>query len=254
MTKEEQYWEDVQKALDRIFDLCEEIDPKSDYKMIKDFQFVRGFVNKHRPKESEANMDYETLRNSMTVQDAARVLKETNCYGTMDIAKNVILKALETQPCNDCISREATLTAFSDYVGGGMSMNDFDAMWDIVVKMPPVEPKPKTSEDCISRKAAIDALHRYFAEGFNEDRWWNSTYVLDAINKVPSVTPQPKEEPQPKTGHWIEHKHGGIEHIECSKCKCWFLRKDLIRNSYCPNCGSRNHWEWELMKMQEVKK
>jgi hypothetical protein len=43
------------------------------------------------------NMDYETLRNSMTVQDAARVLRDTNCYGTMDIAKNVILKALEGQ-------------------------------------------------------------------------------------------------------------------------------------------------------------
>lgn len=42
-------------------------------------------------------MDYETLRNSMTVQDAARVLMETNCYGTMDIAKNVILKALDEQ-------------------------------------------------------------------------------------------------------------------------------------------------------------
>jgi hypothetical protein len=45
---------------------------------------------------------------------------------------------------------------------------------------------------------------------------------------------------QSKTGHWIEHKHGGIEHIECSKCRCWFLRKNLIRNSYCPNCGSYN--------------
>ena len=43
-----------------------------------------------------------------------------------------------------------------------------------------------------------------------------------------------------RKGHWIEHKHGGIEHIECSKCRCWFLRKDLIRNSYCPNCGSYN--------------
>ena len=53
MTKEEQYWEDVQEALDRIFDLCEEIDPKSGYKMIKDCQLVRGFVNKHRPQESE---------------------------------------------------------------------------------------------------------------------------------------------------------------------------------------------------------
>ena len=103
------------------------------------------------------------------------------------------------------------------------------------------------NEDCISRKAVLDALHRYFANGFDGDKWWNSTHVLDAINKVPSITPQQK------TGYWIEHKHGGIEHIECSKCKCWFLRKDLIRNSYCPNCGSRNHWKWEL-KMQEVKK
>ena len=45
----------------------------------------------------KTNMDYEELRSSMTVQDAARVLKETNCFGTMDIAKNVILKALEEQ-------------------------------------------------------------------------------------------------------------------------------------------------------------
>jgi len=45
----------------------------------------------------KTNMSYEELRNSMTVQDAARVLRDTNCYGTMDIAKNVILKALEEQ-------------------------------------------------------------------------------------------------------------------------------------------------------------
>ena len=83
------------------------------------------------------------------------------------------------------------------------------------------EERTETHEcDCISRKAVLDALHSYFAEGFNEDRWWNSTYVLDAITKAPSVAPQPKKEPQQKTGHWIEHKHGGIEHIECSKCKC----------------------------------
>ena len=45
-------------------------------------------------------MDYETLRNSMTVQDATRVLRDTNCYGTMDIAKNVILKVLDEQISN----------------------------------------------------------------------------------------------------------------------------------------------------------
>ena len=146
----------------------------------------------------KTNIDYEELRNSMTVQDAARVLKETNCYGTMDIAKNVILKALEAQPSEDCISRkDIGLTNLEILMCNG----DY--------------------------KEALKML-------------------LDKIEKAPSVTPQQK------TGYWIEHKHGGIEHIECSKCKCWFLRKDLIRNSYCPNCGSRNHWEWEL-KMQEAK-
>lgn len=42
-------------------------------------------------------MTREEICNSMTVQDAVQVLKETNCYGTMDIAKSVILRALEGQ-------------------------------------------------------------------------------------------------------------------------------------------------------------
>ena len=55
------------------------------------------------------------------------------------------LEALEQEPCEDAISREKTLTAFADYVGSGMSMNDYDALWNIVAKMPPVNPhEPKT--------------------------------------------------------------------------------------------------------------
>jgi hypothetical protein len=30
-------------------------------------------------------------------------------------------------------------------------------------------------------------------------------------------------EQEPKTGHWIEHEHNGILHIECSECLSWFL-------------------------------
>ena len=51
-----------------------------------------------------------------------------------------------SQRIGDLISREETLTAFSDYVGSGMSMNDFDALWDIVVKMPPANPWIPVSE------------------------------------------------------------------------------------------------------------
>lgn len=42
-----------------------------------------------------------------------------------------------------------------------------------------------------------------------------------------------------KTGHWIDHYHEGIHHIECSECSTWFLRSNLVRNSFCPNCGAK---------------
>ena len=56
MTKEQQYWADAQDALSRIFERCEEIDIQSGYNMLDDIQFVRGFINKHKPQtESEGN-------------------------------------------------------------------------------------------------------------------------------------------------------------------------------------------------------
>ena len=50
MTREQQYWEDTQEALSRIFDRCEEIDPQSGYEMLEDIQFIRGFINKCKPR------------------------------------------------------------------------------------------------------------------------------------------------------------------------------------------------------------
>lgn len=55
-------------------------------------------------------------------------------------------RLLEKEPCNDLISREETLTAFADYIGSGMSMNDYDALWDIVEKMPPARPQKPASK------------------------------------------------------------------------------------------------------------
>lgn len=51
-------------------------------------------------------MTREEIVNSMSLQDAIRVFKDTNCYGTMDIAKSVILKALEQEPIIDKIRTE----------------------------------------------------------------------------------------------------------------------------------------------------
>lgn len=92
------------------------------------------------------------------------------------------------------------------------------------------QPKERTEErtethecDCISRQAVLEITAETGA-----------LETQTRVKALPSVTPQPK------TGHWIEHKHGRIERIECSECGIWFLKADLPRKSYCPNCGSCN--------------
>ena len=42
-------------------------------------------------------------------------------------------------------------------------------------------------DDLISRRVLIDALHTWFRDGFDEDKWWNSTHVLAAIEGLPSA-------------------------------------------------------------------
>lgn len=54
---------------------------------------------------------------------------------------------------------------------------------------------------------------------------------VNKIEKAPSVNPQPK------MGHWIEHKVNGALYIKCSECSCYFREKLLLINNYCPYCG-----------------
>jgi len=81
--------------------------------------------------------------------------------------------------------------------------------------------------DAISRQAVLDEISDY-----NNDLDYTTTELYDRIKRMSSVNPQ-----EPRAGHWIEHKHNGLDYIECSKCSTWFLRMYLTRNSYCPNCG-----------------
>ena len=86
--------------------------------------------------------------------------------------------------------------------------------------------------DLISRQSAIDALHQYFADGFEEDRWWNSTHVLAALEGLPSA------EPERNTGKWENYiADTGVEHwrvIRCSECE----KVAIERYNYCPHCGA----------------
>ena len=83
----------------------------------------------------------------------------------------------------------------------------------------------------MTRKEAITVLNMVEAHG---------SLVIQAKDMAVKALEQ-----EPKTGHWIEHKHNGISHIECSECLSWFLQAHLLRNSYCPNCGAKMESEDE---------
>ena len=119
--------------------------------------------------------------------------------------------------------------------------------------------------DCISRKEVLKVLHSKFADGFDGDKWWNSTVVLGAINEVPSTQPHPTERTEmhegdcnSKKGHWImpQNDDGMSDpiyyQVRCSECnfdldpQTWHQELHQYgADKYCPKCGA---------KMQEVKK
>lgn len=120
----------------------------------------------------------------------------------------------------------------------------------------------QSCEDCVSREAVIDEIE-YELEMINSaldsialdfnarerlrQRKGEVREILNSIQQLPSVTPQPK------TGHWIrwyeqKENDGCIEHIP--HCKCSECGKEYDPYSsqfvkYCNKCGA---------KMEEVEK
>ena len=84
-------------------------------------------------------------------------------------------------------------------------------------------------DDLIKREDAIDALHKHFSSGFDEDRWWNSTIVLFALNSVPSA-----DRPQ---GYWTKTD---VATYRCSECGKIQIADDVNELNFCCCCGSRN--------------
>ena len=84
-------------------------------------------------------------------------------------------------------------------------------------------------DDLISRQAAIDALHTRFKDGFNEDKWWNSTHVLAAIEGLPPA--------QPETAKRIvgKSKDGMTLWYQCDMCN----EPVDAQDNFCRGCGRR---------------
>ena len=122
-------------------------------------------------------MTREEICNSMTVQDAVRVLKETNCYGTMDIAKSVILRALEQEPCEDCCNGNQTEKA-------KLCQKSYIAGMEHNIK---VSKDGQPSEDW---NAVLDELNRIGRNAFKDDTDYDN--LFDFISNLPNVKPQSK--------------------------------------------------------------
>ena len=91
MTREQQYWEDTQEALSRIFDRCEEIDPQSGYEMLEDIQFIRGFINKCKPRTEKQEPILDKIRAEIEELRKAPLIS----WASSEMIIDTILKILD---------------------------------------------------------------------------------------------------------------------------------------------------------------
>lgn len=85
--------------------------------------------------------------------------------------------------------------------------------------------------DCISRRQAIESFRTYFMDGFDEDKWWNSTHVLAAIEGLPPAEPK-RETATVSVG---KSKGGVTMWYECAACGEPVDQGD----TFCSGCGRR---------------
>lgn len=98
-------------------------------------------------------------------------------------AKQIAIKALEQEPCDDAVSRQAVLDLVADYdLSMGQVVKGIHALL-------PVTPQPKIEpcNDVVSRQAVLEIQAKY-AEHIGATKFWQ---MRDDIKALPSVRPQP---------------------------------------------------------------
>lgn len=105
-------------------------------------------------------------------------------------------------------------------------------------------------DDCINRKAAIDAISHVVIKfpGLLTNR--QKKTVIETINLTKNaienaLIKMPSVEPERKAGHWIRGE-AYPHHIYCSECYKTFIPNDEFRvwangdipRKYCPECGA----------------
>lgn len=141
----------------------------------------------------------------MTREEALKVLDTIPTIGEQVDALEMAIKALEQEPCEDAISRQAAIDGIADLKKSPWFNDD-------------------TTEAKVIRKEAVEII---------EDL---------CIKSLPSVTPQPKVgkwlEKEVISDKVIEE----WQSAKCSKCNLYHTTPYMYYFSnykFCPNCGAR---------------
>lgn len=99
-----------------------------------------------------------------------------------------LLRALEQEPCEDCVSRQAVLDGVDRYIYKSQStgtQDDFYSFAELVVKaLPPVTPKQRTGIDCVLDKIRAEIRDlAYYVDGEMMIEVVDIQRVLDLIDK-----------------------------------------------------------------------
>lgn len=183
----------------------------------------------------------------MTREEAIKRLKEARNtiqpFRYVDEAIDYVIKALEQEPCDDCVSRGV----FEQVVW------ERDTAIEQLRKLGyELGQKIEPCDDCVSRKAVIAEMRNLYPDiplvDFNNARLkWTRKYkpYLDCekvVKSMPSVLPKREQ------GEWIEQssnkEQGEREHIwwKCSQCgQVIFSETERDRkefHAFCSKCGA----------------
>ena len=138
----------------------------------------------------------------------------------------------------DMISRKALCEYALNQKDKSITPND-------IMRFPSAQPEERTENtqkthacDCISRKAAIDAIKTWgLIDGLAEGQ---AIEILADEEKLPSA------QPERKTGRWIHDGYafnGGIDWMHCSECGHKDSWSAATRTPFCAWCGARMEGE-----------
>lgn len=165
-------------------------------------------------------------------------------------AMMMAIKALEQQPCEDCISREQAkqflyyeIERLHDDGLYDCFSKIIDDMYNELSSVTPRMNLAETSQDCISRQAVLDAINfedewLFDAKSHNADTKIAFSSLESRVKALPPVTPE-----RPK-GKWIDFNwnDGDICRwgIKCSECHTEYKHGGEMWHNpkFCPNCGA----------------